>query len=392
MATIRAETRPAGMNAQSITPWCLRFLTGAAKGRTLALKRGENIVGSGSDCSVLLAGSDARPRHLILQAGELAVSLQRIGDAPVRLNGDEVSQRRRSLVAGDEIEIGSFRLQLDRSYVPAPVPDAGFAESILCEDAQALDTAQPAPRRPGAGRRAAVLVMMCASLALAGWATWPGAQDGARAPQGPDAAAVQRATAGFGEVEVLTLPGGQFMVRGYVETRTRRLALQSAVEPFGRRVSVSVHAVDEVVEQARRYVANSAIALSYQGQGRIVLSGVSDDPALRKRVRQLGEDLQPAVLVTDRVRYRDDALARDGTRRSPAQAGHAGMVAQWTAWQAELPARIVGVTGDGNGARYIQLANGSRYYEGSVLRSGTRLDRIDGDQLQLGMGRSDDAR
>jgi hypothetical protein len=54
-----------------------------------------------------------------------------------------------------------------------------------------------------------------------------------------------------------------------------------------------------------------------------------------------------------------------------------------------LPARIVGVTDDGNGSRYIQLANGSRYYEGSVLRSGTRLDRIDGSHLHLGTGRDD---
>lgn len=154
-----------------------------------------------------------------------------------------------------------------------------------------------------------------------------------------------------------------------------------------------MHAVDEVVEQARRYVGNSAIALSYQGQGRIVLSGVSDDPTLRKRIRQLSEDLQPAVLVTDRVRHRDDALARDGTRRSPTQSAQTAQAAQqWAALQAELPARIVGVTDDGNGGRYIQLANGSRYYEGSVLRSGTRLDRIDSSQLQPGAGRSDDQR
>jgi type III secretion system YscD/HrpQ family protein len=384
------------MTAMPSTCWCLRFLSGAARGGTIALDRGENLVGSGSDCRVLLAGSDAHPRHLIVHVGELAVALQRIGDAPVRLNGDEVTQRRRSLVPGDEIKVGSFRLQLNRSYAPlATTTDTGFAESILCEDAQLLDTLRPAPRRSGTDRRAAVLVMMCASLALAGWAAWPGAQDRADAPRGPDAAAVQRALAGFSEVEVVTLPGGQFMVRGYVETRTRRQALQSAVEPLGRRVGVSVHAVDEVVEQARRYVGNSAISLSYQGQGRIVLSGVSDDPALRKRIRQLGEDLQPAVLVTDRVRYRDDALARDGSRRAPseaAQAAQAAQSAQWAAWQAELPARIVGVTDDGNGTRYIQLANGSRYYEGSVLRSGTRLDRIDGSHLQLGTGRDDVAR
>ncbi|NRF69421.1 forkhead-associated protein [Aquincola sp. S2] len=376
------------MTATSSGTWCLRFLSGAAKGRTLALEHGENIVGSASDCDVLLAGGDTRAKHLVVLVGDIAVALQRIGDAPVRLNGEEVTQRRRSLVAGDEITIGSFRLQLDRSYAPAAAADTGFPESILCDDGHLVEAVPPARRRSGTGRRAAVLLMACAALGLAALAAWPGLQDRTATPQGPDAAAIQRAIAGFDEVEVLTLPAGQFMVRGYVETRSRRLALQGAVEPFGRRVGVSVHAVDEVIEQARRYVASSGIALSYQGQGRIVLSGVSDDPALRKRVRQLAEDLQPAVLVTDRVRYRDDAQARDATRRAPAQA----QAAQWAAWQAELPARIVGVTDDGNGTRYIQLANGSRYYEGSVLRSGTRLDRIDGSHLHLGTGRDDAAR
>lgn len=158
------------MTATPSGGWCLRFLSGAAEGRALALDRGENIVGSGNDCGVLLAGSDARPRHLVVHVGELAVALQRIGDAPVRLNGDEVTQRRRSLVAGDEIEIGSFRLQLDRSYAPAPSADTGFPESILCEDAQLLDTVRSQPRRSSGARRVSVMLMMCASLALAGWA------------------------------------------------------------------------------------------------------------------------------------------------------------------------------------------------------------------------------
>jgi hypothetical protein len=57
------------MTATFTTIWCLRFRCGAAKGRTAALGRGENLVGLGSDCGVLLAGSDARPRHLVVQVG-----------------------------------------------------------------------------------------------------------------------------------------------------------------------------------------------------------------------------------------------------------------------------------------------------------------------------------
>jgi type III secretion protein D len=36
--------------------------------------------------------------------------------------------------------------------------------------------------------------------------------------------------------------------------------------------------------------------------------------------------------------------------------------------------------------RHIQLANGSRYYEGSVLRSGAELTRIEADGLVVSGG------
>jgi len=60
--------------------------------------------------------------------------------------------------------------------------------------------------------------------------------------------------------------------------------------------------------------------------------------------------------------------------------------AQWDGWQSVLPARMVSITEDGNGLRHIQLSNGSRYYEGSVLRSGAELKRIDADGLVLSGG------
>ena len=47
---------------------------------------------------------------------------------------------------------------------------------------------------------------------------------------------------------------------------------------------------------------------------------------------------------------------------------------------------MVSITEDGNGLRHIQLSNGSRYYEGSVLRSGAELKRIDADGLVLSGG------
>lgn len=358
--------------------WCLRFAGGAAKGRTLALRRGANLLGSAGECDVVLAGADALPRHLLIQTGEWAATVQRIDDAALRLNGDEVVQRRRGLQPGDVLTIGGLELQVDRYYgLPEAESDQSFGESILVTDGDPLPSrpARTVRRAGSAGRQLAAGLMALAALALASGGVWRGISAPDPATTALDAAAVRAAIGGFDEVELLALPQGRFLLRGYVESRARKLALEHAVESFGRQVSVSVHTVDDIVEQARRYIASPAIAISYQGQGRLNLAGTSDEPALRRRVQQLAEDLQPAVTITDRVRYRDDRSAASVQTGQRAAAG---------AWQQELPARVVGVTQDASGVRHLQLANGSRYYEGTVLRSGIELEHIDPARVDLG--------
>jgi type III secretion protein D len=131
--------------------------------------------------------------------------------------------------------------------------------------------------------------------------------------------------------------------------------------------------VDDLVEQARRYLGNPALGVTYAGKGQLVVTGASDDDALRKRVVRLAEDLHPEVLVSDRVSWRP----------TPPPDRDAALRAHWDAWQGALPARLVGITEDEDGLRSIQLANGSRYYEGAPLKSGGRLARIGADGLVL---------
>ena len=38
--------------------WCLRFIGGAMRGRTITLKPGVNLVGSAGGCEVMLPGPD----------------------------------------------------------------------------------------------------------------------------------------------------------------------------------------------------------------------------------------------------------------------------------------------------------------------------------------------
>lgn len=370
-----ADGAQGAVAAPPVQAWCLRFLSGAVKGRTIALRPGPNVGGASGECDVMLPGSDVLPRHLVLHVGELVVALQRVGTAAVRLNGEPVVQARKSLVAGDAVGVGSIEFQLDRNYAPAPRDDRMFAPGAA------------ALQYPGAGQADAgraprrVLLAGLAVLALMGalalGALLSGGGAGGVAPVAGlvNLGEVERALVPFPEVEVVALAGGQFSVKGYVESRERRAALQEAMAPFGRKVTVGAHAADDMVEQARRYVGDPGVAVTYAGQGRLVFSGSVEDGSVRQKIRRLSEDLHPSVLVTDRVIYREKAAAA----APPAP----DLRAQWDGWQSVLPARLVSITEDGTGLRHIQLANGSRYYEGSLMRSGAQLQRIGADGLVL---------
>jgi hypothetical protein len=192
-----------------------------------------------------------------------------------------------------------------------------------------------------------------------------------------DLGEVENALKPFGEVEAVAAPGGHVVVKGFVESRARKQALLQTLNRFGSSVTASVFAADELVEQARRYLGTPGVAVNYAGAGRLVLSGASDNDALHEKVRRLGEDLHPAVMVSDKVQYRP----------APPSDKDAAARTQWAAWQELLPARLVSITEGSDGMRSIQLANGNRYYEGSVLKSGAELQRIDAGGLVLSGGK-----
>lgn len=374
MSALPASPTPAGTAAPSA--WCLRFLNGALRGRTIALKPGANLVGSAGDCDVMLPGGDVLPQHLLFSVGELVVSVQKLGAAGALLNGEPMQQPRRSVVAGDVLRVGAVEFQLDRVYVTLRNEDRMFAgpESALPPAAnEAASTA--VPRRPL--RRIGAVVMVLALAGIAGVLAWQG--EGRRgAAAAVDLPALNRLLAGYPEVETVAAPngGGAVVVRGFVETRARRKALQAALEALDPRVSATVVSAEEMVEQARRFVSDPGVTVAYAGQGRLVVSGTVEDEAVRLQIRRLAEDLHPTVLVSDKVVYRAKPLRDDG----------AASREQWASWQSVLPSRMVGITEDANGLKHIQLANGSRYYEGSVLKTGGELQRIDTDGLVISGG------
>lgn len=355
--------------------WCLRFLSGAVKGRTIALKPGANLLGSGAESDVLLPGGDVLGRHLVIHVGELVVTLQRVGDAAAQLNGDALATQRRSVIAGDVVSIGAIDFQLDRSYPAAPPADDApededFPESLLGPELPDR-AAATAPVARGPSRHWSVAALLLAAGMLAAFAAWNGGEGAARAAG--ELPELGRVLKPYPEVELLAAGSG-FEVRGYVESTARRQALQQALAPFGSRVQLHVHAADQIVEQARQYLAEPGLSLNYGGQGRLVVSGTVDDPAVRRKLRRLAEDLPPAIRVSDQVQVRE----RPAAEREPAPAPQTTALAEL---QAAMPGRIVSITDHGEQGRYIQLSNGSRYYEGAVLPSGAELTRIGADGL-----------
>lgn len=366
---------PQGMQAQA-AGWCLRFLSGAVKGRTIVLKPGINVLGSGGECEVMLPGGDVLPRHLAFTVGELVVSMQRLGTASARLNGEEMQQPRKSVVAGDIVSVGQIDFQLDRTYPTHAQEDRMFAPAHGALPDDGALVGEPPSRTQRLGLWIGGVVAILAVLGIAAMSLG-GDRNGAANGNSVNLAEVEKALVPFPEVEVIAAPGGQLGVKGYVESKQRRRTLEDAMARFGSKVSVNVHSAEDMVEQARRYVDDPGVAVTYTGQGRLVLTGTVEDATVRQKVRRLSEDLHPSVLVSDKVQYREKPKAenKDDDVR-----------AQWENWQSVLPARMVSITEDSNGLRHIQLANGNRYYEGSVLRSGAELKSIDADGLVLSGG------
>ncbi|HEY9066314.1 MAG TPA: FHA domain-containing protein, partial [Burkholderiaceae bacterium] len=226
-------TTPHDRSVATAPGWCLRFLSGAMKGRTIALRPGQNVVGSNGECDIMLPGSDVLPRHLVFTAGELVVAVQKLGSGALQLNREEMQAARRSLVAGDVVTVGQIELQLERSYPAVESQDPMFAapDSVLPGDAMPAARAAATGRGAGFWAGAALLVLACAGLL--GVALWAGG-DGMPARGGATAtlADVEKALAPFGEVEAVAAPGGHVVVKGFVESRLRKQALQQALQPF----------------------------------------------------------------------------------------------------------------------------------------------------------------
>lgn len=358
--------------------WSLRFLGGEVYGRLVTLRRGENVLGAAGEVDISVPGADVQPRHLVLNVGDVAVSAERVGDAAVEINGRPTTQRVFALAGGDILTIGALDVELLRAQPAATeATDTLFAwaESGRRAERQADGQGEgEAARRHGRALMAALAVAATVLLVSAGWAAATLTQRGAPVPGAQvDPAAVRKTVAAFPELEVVSQPNGTVAVRGFVNSRVDRQRVAQALAPYGRAVQQQLRSADDLIEHIQRYLDEPGVGIAYQGQGRVLLSGTADPLGGRDKVKRLTEDLHPGVLVTDRIDYRETA----DNRRRQVRDG------QMENWQGVFPARVVSITEDGAGKRSVQLANGSRYFEGAVLKNGAEIERIDADGVVL---------
>lgn len=365
--------------------WCIRFLNGPLRGRTIALKQGANVVGSGADCDILLQG-DILPRHLVFTVGDIAVSIKKLGTATAKLNGEDLSLQRRSVVRGDIISIGAVDFELGKVSVDSNAPDTRWnsrTDSELDEPEIIAQAEQPdlTPRRVAIPLKPAIIaglgVLAVTFMILIGMSSTPSGQAWNIISSQPDFETLHRVIAQYPELKVVDRPNGQLGVRGFVASRARRTALMESLRAFNGHVSASIHAADEIVEQAYRYLSVPGLSIDYAGQGRLIVTGTTTDEAVHQKIERLAQDLHSVVAVVDEVKASNPQVVAAQKRSS-----------EFSKWENSLPSQMVGLTEFTNGMRHIQLANGVRYYEGSTLQSGEELVNIEADHLVVTKSKS----
>jgi hypothetical protein len=368
--------------------WRLQFLRGPQHGRSVLLRHGENWIGSGADCEIVLADNDIEAKQLLLQVGDIAASIRNFGTTEVKINGEPLARQRRSLVPGDVLSLGKIKFEIDRVSPAEEVVDM-LEPPERVSDASADATGQQTPEtvpRPFMHRLLAayggVASVVGALLLAIGIFSWAGGWTDGRKGENTQVERVrelQQALTRYPEL-VLRAAGGRLTVTGYVSTGEERRQVQDLVLHSGTGAAADVHVVGDLLARARQYFSDTQLAITYDGQGRLVISGAADQDAVWQRIRNFTEDIGSVAEVRDKVQYQH--------AQEPAAPSDA----------IQVPV-IVGVYLD-EGARYLQTANGARYFEGGQLQDGAEivsiaLDEVvfmkNGQRLRWRIGRSDKA-
>lgn len=354
-------------SSQEGSGWSLCFLSGPMSGRTLWLAPGENWVGTGADCEVILPDREIAARQMCLHVGAIAASVQNFGGAPVTLNGTPLGEMRRTLAAGDTVTIGSIRFGVEHAAGAAPLPaGAGGALAVRREGAGSTWLAAHAPAwlaALGVRRLVLMLLALWSAFALAAGGYVAVATRGefwwSHESRYERIREVEAALRSYPELTVAPGEGEGIVISGYVSNADERMRVTQIAQRFPSVTLGTVYVVDQLLAATRQTLSDTSLKAQYAGRGRIVLTGVASR-AVAQRVENFKRDAKPAVDVIDRVSYDDNAAGAFITSTGGA-----------------VPSDIAGMYGDDSGTRYIVTRDGRHFFEGATLPNGLTIASIE---------------
>ncbi|MFP3557991.1 type III secretion system inner membrane ring subunit SctD [Paraburkholderia sp. SIMBA_049] len=352
------------------SPWNLCFLSGPMYGRTMSLARGANWVGTAADCEVILPDREIAAKQLCLQVGALAVTVQNFGEnkAPVLFNDEALGTGRRSMTPADVVTVGSIRLGIARNALSTVAVPAESEKPQTGRDAAWLGWLADAGRRVGSQRFVIVLAALWLGVALGalgyGLVAWSGGLPWQHESALARVHRLQQALRPYPELNVAPHEDGA-LVTGYVKDAAEREKIAQIVASVDNAALGNIYVVSDLLATAQTYFSDTPLNVSYEGRGRIELTGSAPRAQIAQRIQNYMKDARPALEVVDHVRYDDP--------RPPLRAGMLGGTAG-------IPEIVTVFAGDGD-QRYIETVDGSRYFEGARMKQGPSVVSIGADEV-----------
>ena len=315
----------------------LRVLYGAQMDSCLTLGPGEYLLGSGDDCTVMLAGQNVAERHATLRFDGATVLIAPCDGAVRNAYGDEI-EAEQELVLGLPVELGSVIITVDHADAPWPDPEsvtpAGRAQRTVTEgppeEEETMDgspdpedvhvdsedanetTVTPVSTRAGKQfRRWMLAVLLIAGVSGLGAGTWysigsgqavkamPVVVENKASIEQPPAAAVKTLADFGGSALTLQKKGSGWQVLGYVATNSAYTNLTNAMAAVAPAVEVNVAVDENVMRDARAIVdgeaLNAYLKVDSATHGVVVLSGAASSGEAVERIRILLKERVPGV-------------------------------------------------------------------------------------------------
>lgn len=358
------------------SPWNLCFLSGPMYGRTMSLARGANWVGTAADCEVILPDREIGAKQVCLQVGALAVTVQNFGaandasgGAPVLFNDEPLDASRRSLTPNDVVTVGSIRLGIARNAQAAAAMPAESEKPQTDRDSAWPAWLADAMRRVGSRRFVIVLGALWVGVLLGalgyGLVAWSGSLPWQHESALSRVHRLQQALRVYPELSVAPRDDGA-LVSGYVKDAAEHDKVAQIVAGVDNAALGTVYVVSDLLATAQTYFSDTPLTVSYLGHGKIELTGDAPHAQIATRIQNYMKDARPALEVVDHVHYGEPGAG-------PTRAGMLGGTAG-------IPEIVTVFAGDGD-QRYIETADGSRYFEGSKMKQGPTVVSISPEEV-----------